>query len=65
MTTQNAVVQNEDDVRTINAKQTIRTQLETDMAAFLSKGGAIQKVDANVSADPPSKPSAKYGGQAI
>ncbi|MFT7686010.1 MAG: hypothetical protein ACI9FB_001355 [Candidatus Azotimanducaceae bacterium] len=65
MTKLNAVVQSEDDARTIDARQIVRNQLESDVAAFLSKGGSVQEVEANITADPPSKPSAKYGGQPI
>ena len=42
MTNVNTVVQTEDDVRTIDAKNSIRNQLESDMAAFLSKGGLVE-----------------------
>lgn len=61
-----AAIDNMDDsVRTMNAKKSIQSQLEIDMAAFLSKGGRIQEVDMNISADPPVKPTSKYGGGSI
>tara|TARA_B110000967_G_C18605798_1_gene421504 strand:+ start:253 stop:450 length:198 start_codon:yes stop_codon:yes gene_type:complete len=65
MTNVNTVVQTEDDVRTIEAKNSIQNQLESDMAAFLSKGGLVEEVDANITSDPPSRPASKYGGQPI
>jgi len=55
----------DDSVCTMNAKKGIQSQLEIDMAAFLSKGGRIQEVDMNISTDPPIKPSSKYGGGSI
>lgn len=55
----------DDSVCTMNAKKSIQSQLEMDMAAFLSKGGRIQEVDMNISADPPVKPTSKYGGGSI
>ncbi|MFT5209461.1 MAG: hypothetical protein ACI9CE_001183 [Flavobacterium sp.] len=65
MTNVNTLVLSEDDVRTVGAKNAIRNQLESDMADLLLKGGLIEEVDANITADPPSRPGAKYGGQAI
>jgi len=62
----NAVDINEGDaVRTMSSKKNMQSQLEIDMAAFLSKGGRIQEVDMNISADPPVKPTSKYGGGSI
>ncbi|MFT4798742.1 MAG: hypothetical protein ACJAXW_004311 [Candidatus Azotimanducaceae bacterium] len=52
-------------VNTLNAKERIRGQLNMDIEAFLSKGGAITEVELNVSADPPIKPASKYGGRSI
>ena len=59
------VEDDEDSVRTMNAKNGARSQLESDMEAFLAKGGAIVQVDTNVTADPPSKPVSRYGGRPI
>ncbi|MBL4679776.1 MAG: hypothetical protein JKY88_03505 [Pseudomonadales bacterium] len=62
----NAIDINEgDSVRTMNSKKNMQSQLEIDMAAFLSKGGRIQEVDMNISTDPPIKPTSKYGGGSI
>ena len=55
----------EESVKTMNAKERIRSQLGSDIEAFLSRGGAITEVEVNVTADPPTKPVTKYGGRAI
>ncbi len=59
------IADDEDCVNTVNAKERIRTQLDSDIEAYLSKGGAITEIDVNVTADPPSKPVSKYGGRPI
>ena len=59
------IINDEEGVNTVNAKERIRSQLDSDIEAYLSKGGAITEVDVNVTADPPSKPVSKYGGRAI
>jgi hypothetical protein len=59
------IADDEDFVNTVNAKERIRTQLDSDIEAYLSKGGAITEIDVNVTADPPSKPVSKYGGRSI
>ncbi len=61
----NVVQDDEDSVRTLNARKRIRDQLEADVEAFLSNGGAIQEVEVNVTADPPTKPVSRYGGRPI
>lgn len=42
-------------------RQNVRRQLTDDVQSFLSSGGTVQKVDDNVRADPPKKPSMSYG----
>jgi len=49
----------------IVSRQKIRDELEEQMAAFLARGGKISEVPANVTADPPKKPSPDYGGRPI
>ena len=49
----------------IVSRQKIRDELEEQMAAFLARGGKIAEVPANVTADPPKKPSPDYGGRPI
>lgn len=45
----------------VSAKEDVRKRLEEDIEAFLADGGAITSVAPNVLADPPSKPTNKYG----
>lgn len=49
----------------IASRQKIRDELEDQVAAFLARGGVINQVPANVTADPPKKPSPDYGGRPI
>lgn len=49
----------------IASRQKIRDELEDQVAAFLARGGKINEVPANVTADPPKKPSPDYGGRPI
>jgi hypothetical protein len=49
----------------IASRQKIRDELELQMQAFLARGGKIAEVPANVTADPPKKPSPDYGGRPI
>ena len=51
--------------RTVASRERIRRQMEEDMQAFLSKGGAVQHIAPNVLADPPRKPSTAYGSRPI
>lgn len=59
------IMDDDESVKTINAKERIRSQLGSDIEAFLSRGGAITEVEDNVTADPPIKPASKYGGRPI
>ncbi|WP_323813256.1 hypothetical protein [Cellvibrio sp. NN19] len=49
----------------IASRQKARDELEEQIAAFLAKGGKINEVPANVTADPPKKPTPDYGGRPI
>ena len=49
----------------IASRQKVRDELEAQMAAFLARGGKIDEVKPNVTADPPKKPSPDYGGRPI
>ena len=49
----------------IASRQKARDELEAHIAAFLARGGAISEVAANVTADPPKKPTPDYGGRPI
>jgi hypothetical protein len=54
-----------DSLRTPNASQAVREQLDNDVEAFLAAGGSVQEIEVNVMADPPTKPVSKYGGRPI
>jgi hypothetical protein len=49
----------------IASRQKARDELEAQIAAFLERGGKINEVAANVTADPPKKPTPDYGGRPI
>ena len=49
----------------MEAKQKERDALAKAMEEFLSRGGKVQEVEANVVADPPKKPDNKYGSRPI
>jgi hypothetical protein len=49
----------------IASRQKIRNELEDQVAAFLARGGSINEVPPNVTADPPKKPTPDYGGRPI
>jgi len=50
---------------TLNEKEVERQRLQAEIDAFISDGGTIRKIPANVLADPPKKPESNYGGQPI
>ncbi len=49
----------------IASRQKLRDEIEDQVAAFLARGGKINEVAANVTADPPKKPTPDYGGRPI
>ncbi len=49
----------------IASRQKIRDEIEDQVAAFLARGGKINEVPPNVTADPPKKPTPDYGGRPI
>lgn len=49
----------------IASRQRIRDEIDDQVAAFLARGGKINEVPPNVTADPPKKPSPDYGGRPI
>ena len=65
------MVDNVSEVKTDSASHSIaaraaaRSQLEADLAEFLSRGGAIEEVPKNYRADPPKKPENNYGRGSI
>ncbi|MCY1312331.1 Transcriptional regulator SutA [compost metagenome] len=54
-----------DEMPSMEAKQKERDALAKAMEDFLSRGGKVQEVEANVVADPPKKPDNKYGSRPI
>ncbi|WP_095049350.1 transcriptional regulator SutA [Pseudomonas sp. Irchel s3h9] len=54
-----------DELPSIEAKNKDRDALAKAMEEFLSRGGKVQEVEANVVADPPKKPDNKYGSRPI
>ncbi|WP_299597740.1 hypothetical protein [uncultured Microbulbifer sp.] len=51
--------------RTLSSRHRARSQLTAEVEAFLARGGAIDEVAPDVSADPPRKPQPKYGSRPI
>ena len=49
----------------LSSKEEERRRLQADIDAFLNNGGSIDRIEPNVIADPPKKPSSNYGGQPI
>ncbi len=54
-----------DEAFNIAVKNRVRDELAKQVEAFLAQGGKINNVDANVSSDPPKKPSSNYGSRPI
>jgi hypothetical protein len=54
-----------DELPSVEAKNKERDALARAMEEFLSRGGKVQEVEANVVADPPKKPDNKYGSRPI
>lgn len=55
----------EEDLPSLEAKQSERDALARAMEEFLARGGKVQEIDPNVVADPPKKPDSKYGSRPI
>ncbi|BFM18620.1 hypothetical protein R50073_48030 [Maricurvus nonylphenolicus] len=49
----------------ISSRDKVRKQLEDEVEAFLAKGGQIDQVAPNVTADPPQKPQNNYCSRPI
>ncbi len=49
----------------IEERAEVRSQLLSDVELFLNGGGEVTKIDNNVRADPPRKPSMSYGSTPI
>lgn len=51
--------------RSISSRNRYRSQLDDDIASFLASGGEIKRVERNITADPPQKPTSSYGSRPI
>ena len=60
-----AALAQEAEERTVASRQAQREEMDRQVAEFLSRGGQIQQVDPNVTADPPRKPESDYGSRPI
>ena len=52
-------------LRSIASRQKLRSQMDSEVEAFLKKGGSINEIEPNVMADPPRKPTSNYGSRPI
>ncbi len=50
---------------TVSSKEALRRQLEEEMERFLARGGKVQEIPPDVTADPPQKPVSNYGSKPI
>lgn len=50
---------------TVSSKESLRRQLEEEMARFLAQGGKIKEIPPDVTTDPPQKPVSNYGSKPI
>ncbi len=55
----------EEDDANMAMRNAMRQKIESDVEAFLARGGKINQIAPNVVADPPRKPESNYGGQPI
>lgn len=53
------------DGRSVASRQALRDEMERQVAEFLARGGRIEQVEADVSSDPPRKPTSDYGSRPI
>ncbi len=51
--------------RTVASRQKLRDEMAKEMEEFLARGGKIDHVEPNVTADPPRKPDNDYGSRPI
>ncbi len=52
-------------LRSIASRKKLRDKVDNEVEKFLSSGGAINEIEANVMADPPRKPTSNYGSRPI
>ena len=53
------------ETRTVASRERVRSQLDSEIEAFLTQGGKIDNVAPNVMGDPPRKPESNYGSRPI
>jgi len=53
------------EARNVASRVRVRSQIDSDIEAFLSAGGKIASIEPNVMADPPRKPESNYGSRPI
>ncbi|MDP0589581.1 MAG: hypothetical protein QS748_10490 [Candidatus Endonucleobacter bathymodioli] len=51
--------------RTVESRNKLRKSLSSQIEEFLSKGGEIEEVPTNVTAEPIQKPNGQYGNRPI
>ncbi len=49
----------------LSMKEQERLRLQNQIEEFLAGGGKIDEIEANITADPPQKPSSNYGSRPI
>lgn len=52
-------------LRSLASRKKLRNKVDNEVEDFLNSGGAINKIEANVMADPPRKPTSNYGSRPI
>jgi len=52
-------------LRSLASRKKLRNKVDSEVENFLNSGGAINKIEANVMADPPRKPTSNYGSRPI
>lgn len=50
---------------TVDSRRKLREQLQAEVEEFLARGGKIQQVEPNITADPPQKPTNNYCSRPI
>lgn len=51
--------------RTVESRKKLRASMDAQIEEFLKKGGEIEEVPSNITADPPKKPTSEYGNRPI
>lgn len=51
--------------RTVESRRRLREMLTSQIEEFLNKGGTIETVPSNITANPPKKPESNYGNRPI